>query len=157
WGGTAMTGACAAPSPPEEARSSTQALTPTFVQVAAATPQQSQATVTLALPQAQQAGDLNAVAVGWNDTTQPISPVSDANGNTYHLAASTVRGTGVSQAIYYAANVKGGSNTVTVTFSGAAAFVDLRVAEYAGLAGTVDATAGGSGSASSATSGSLTA
>jgi hypothetical protein len=145
-----------APSPPEEVRPSVQALTPAFVQVAAATPQQSQATVAVTLPQAQQAGDLNAVAVGWNDTTQTISSVTDANGNVYQLAAPIVRGTGLSQAIYYAANIKGGSNTVTVTFSGAAVFVDLRVAEYTGLAGTVDAKASGAGSAATATSGSFT-
>src|SRR4029077_7860058 len=40
-----------------------------FVQVARGTPQSSQISVKVSYPQAQTAGDLNLVAVGWNDTS----------------------------------------------------------------------------------------
>ena len=39
----------------------------------------------------------------------------------------------MSQAIYYASDIKGGSNVVTVAFDQPAMYVDLRVAEYSGL------------------------
>ena len=39
------------------------------------------------------------------------------------------------QSIYYAANIAGGSNTVTVTFSQAAAYPDIRILEYRGVIG----------------------
>ncbi len=51
------------------------------------------------------------------------------------------------QSIYYAKNIAGGSNTVTVTFNQAATFVDVRVLEYSGLdtASPLDVTAGAAG------------
>ena len=45
-------------------------------------------------------------------------------------------GGGLSQAIYYAANVKAapaGSNTITVNFNTAVNFADVRILEYSGL------------------------
>ena len=47
----------------------------------------------------------------------------------------TARGAGLSQAIYYAKNIKAaaaGTNTVTVTFNTATPYVDARL-EYSGL------------------------
>jgi len=72
-----------------------------------------------------------------------------------------IRGTGISQAIYYTANIKAsaaGANTVTVTFDTAAAIVDLRITEYSGLASTnpVDVTTSASGTSTTANSGSVT-
>src|SRR6202008_4071972 len=64
-------------------------------------------------------------------------------------------GTGMRQSIYYAANIAGGTNTVTVTFSQAAAFPDIRILEYRGVT-VLDVTAGASGSSTSASSGSAT-
>ena len=51
---------------------------------------------------------------------------------------------GLQQSIYYAANIRAGSNTVTVTFSQAAAYPDMRILEYRGVT-TLDVTAGASG------------
>jgi len=132
-----------------------------FVQVNAATPQASQSTVTVPYVQAQGAGDLNVVAVGFNDGTTTITSVTDSAGNSYQLAAPLTRGSGLSQAVYYAKNIKAataGSNVVTVQFSGAAAFPDVRVAEYAGLdtVSPLDTTASASGSGATASSGNLT-
>jgi hypothetical protein len=62
------------------------------------------------------------------------------------------------QSIYYAKNIGGGSNTVTVKFNQAAAYPDVRILEYSGLDPTnpLDVTAGASGSGTSASSGSAT-
>ncbi len=98
-----------------------------FVQVAAATPQSPVATVPVTYPGAQTQGNLNVVVVGWNDTTSTVQSVHDSAGNTYSLAVGPTSGTGLRESIYYAANIVGGSNTVTVTFSQAAAFPDVRV------------------------------
>jgi len=122
-----------------------------FVQVASATPQSSQTSVKVSYPQAQTAGDLNLVAVGWNDTSATVQSVTDSLGNSYVLAAGPVKGTSLTQSIYYAKNILGGTNTVTVTFSKAAIFPDVRVLEYKGLstASPVDVTAGASGTSGS--------
>ena len=126
-----------------------------FGQVAAATPQSSTATVTIAYPGAQTAGDLNIVVVGWNDTTAAVSTVKDSAGNTYNLAIGPTTGTALQQSIYYAANIAGGSNTVTVTFNQAAAYPDVRILEYRGVT-TLDAKVGASGSSAAPSSGSAT-
>ena len=118
-----------------------------FAQVASATPQSSVASVKVAYPQAQIAGDLNLVVVGWNDTSTTVQSVTDSLGNPYALAAGPVKGTALSQSIYYAKNILGGSNSVTATFNKAAAFPDIRILEYKGLSTTapLDVTAGASG------------
>ena len=81
--------------------------------------------------------------------------MKDSAGNTYSLAIGPTSGTGLQQSIYYAANIAGGSNTVTVTFSQAAAYPDVRILEYRGVT-TLDVTAGASGSSASASSGAAT-
>ena len=129
-----------------------------FVQVNAAAPQTASASVSVIYPAAQIAGDLNIVAVGWNDTTSTVSSVTDSRGNTYALAIGPTTGTGLRQSIYYAKNIAAGSNTVTVAFNKAAAFVDVRVLEYSGLdtLNPLDTTAGAVGSGTAASSGAAT-
>ena len=110
---------------------------PAFVQVSAATPQTSQSSVGVTFAGAQTAGNTNVVAIGWNNATSTITSVTDSAGNTYQLAVPTARGTGVSQATYYAPNIKAaaaGTNTVTATFNTATPYVDVRALEYSGLA-----------------------
>ena len=126
-----------------------------FEQVAAATPQSATATVSVTYPAAQTAGDLNIVVVGWNDTTATVQSVKDSAGNTYSLAIGPTSGSGLQQSIYYAPNIVAGSNTVTVTFSQAAAYPDVRILEYRGVT-ALDVTAGASGSSASANSGAAT-
>jgi hypothetical protein len=125
-----------------------------FVQVAAATPQSSQA-VAVTYPRTQTAGNLNIIVVGWNDTTASVQSVRDSAGNAYSLAIGPTGGTALRQSIYYTKNIKGGSTTVTVTFSQAAYYPDIRILEYAGVS-TLDKTAGASGNSSTANSGSVT-
>jgi hypothetical protein len=108
-----------------------------FVQYNTATPQTAQATVKVIYTAAQTLGNLNVVFVGWDDATATVSSVTDTAGNTYSLAANPVVQSGnASQVVYYAKNIFGaaaGANTVTVTFSVAANYPDVRIAEYSGL------------------------
>ena len=124
-----------------------------FVQVASATPQTSQTSVKVSYSLAQTAGDLNLVAVGWNDTSATVQSVTDSLGNSYALATGPLQGTALTQSIYYAKNILAGSNTVTVTFSKAAVFPDVRILEYKGLNTTapLDVTAGAIGTSGSNT------
>ena len=62
-------------------------------------------TVRVSYPAAELASDTNVVIVGWRDATSTISSVADTAGNHYQVAAAVARGSGLSQAIYYAANV----------------------------------------------------
>ena len=126
-----------------------------FGQVASATPQSPTASVPATFPAAQTAGDLNIVVVGWNDTTAAVQSVKDSAGNTYALAIGPTAGTALQQSIYYASNIVGGSNTVTVTFNQAAAYPDIRILEYRGVT-TLDAKAGASGNSTTASSGAAT-
>ncbi len=126
-----------------------------FAQVASATPQSSTASVSVTYPAAQTSGDMNVVVVGWNDTTATVQSVKDSAGNTYKLALGPTEGTALQQSIYYAADIVSGGNTVTVTFSAAAAFPDVRILEYRGVT-AVDVTAGASGNSASASSGAAT-
>jgi hypothetical protein len=121
---------------------------PAFKQVASATPQTAQSSVAVSFANAEQAGDLNVIAVGWNANVDIVS-VADSSGNSYNVAAPTITGNGKSQAIYYATQVSAGPDVVTVTFSGPANYVDLRLAEYAGVS-TLDAAGSATGTTGTA-------
>ncbi len=133
-----------------------------FVQVAAADPQAPSSTVTVKYATAQAAGDLNVIVVGWNDTTSTVTSVIDTAGNKYALAVGpTVYPGLLTQSIYYAPNIAAaaaGTNSVTVTFSAAAAYPDIRILEYSGVdtAALVDASAAAAGTAATHDSGALT-
>ena len=109
-------------------------------------------------PSAQTAGNLNVVAVMWGDTTSTVSSVTDSKGNTYALAVGPTKATGLTSAIYYAKNIAGGSNTVTVTFNQTAGYPNVNVLEYSGLdtANPLDVTAAATGTGTTANSGSAT-
>ncbi len=132
-----------------------------FVQQAYSVPT-SGSSVTVTLPSAQAAGNLNVVVVGWNDTTRSVQSVTDSKGNAYVRAVGpTALAGAATQSIYYAKNIAGaaaGANTVTVTFDGTANYPDIRVAEYAGLdpVNPFDGGVGASGSALTSDSGSFT-
>jgi hypothetical protein len=131
-----------------------------LVQAAAVTPQSPQTQATLTFASAQVAGDTNIIVIGWSDATSNIVSITDSAGNVYQLAAPTTRGSAVSQAIYYASNIKAaaaGSNTLTVTFNTSAQYIDLRAAEYSGLAANpVDVTASATGTSATASTAAVT-
>jgi hypothetical protein len=130
---------------------------PKFIQQNYATPQTPQGQVAVAYSSAQTSGNANLLAIGWNDTTASITSVNDSAGNLYHAAIPTFRGSGMSQAIYYATNISAGTNTVTVMFDQPATFVDLRATEYSNLSPTnvFDAGNSATGSSANADSGSV--
>ncbi|MCU1240423.1 MAG: hypothetical protein JWO71_1149 [Candidatus Acidoferrum typicum] len=134
----------------------------TFVQGNFATPQSSPTSVTVTFTAAQIAGDLNVVVIGWNNSTATLSGVTDTLGNPYTQAlAPTVQSGTASQVIYYAKNIvaaAAGANQVTVTFSGPAAFPDVRVLEYAGIdtVSPLDVAIGAQGNNASSSSGAVT-
>src|SRR5579862_2225234 len=129
-----------------------------FVQVNSGTPQSSTSSVTVAFPSAQTQGNLNIVVIGWNDTTTTVQSITDSLGNTYTLAVGPTKGTSLTQSIYYAKDILGGSNSVTVTFSAPAEFPDVRILEYTGADTTspLDVSASALGNSASANSGSAT-
>lgn len=122
------------------------------------TPTASLSTVSVVLPTSQVAGNTNVVAVGWADTAHTVSSLTDTRGNIYTLIVgpTSIAGTvAASQSLYYAKNIAGGANTVTVTFNAATAFPDLRVIEYAGLdkVNPLDAKAAATGTGTTGNSG----
>src|SRR5262249_46040085 len=131
---------------------------PLFVQQAYTCPQTPQDQVIVDYDSAQTAGNLNILAIGWNDQGASITSVTDSAGNTYQVAVPMFRGGGLSQAIYYATNIVSGPNTVTVKFDIPAKYVDLRVTEYSGLShdNPFDAGASASGTGELADSGPVT-
>src|ERR1051326_5949618 len=113
------------------------AAAPAFVQVASAIPQSTAvSSVVVKYKSAQTSGNTNVVIVGWNDTIANVNTVTDTSGNSYALAVGPTAGKGVTQSIYYATNIAAagaGLNTVTVKFTNAAAYPDVRILEYSGI------------------------
>ncbi len=133
-----------------------------FVQGNYAVPSTSVSSVPVTFTGAQTAGNTNIVAMGWTDATSTINSVTDTKGNTYSLAIGPTRQSGLqSLAIYVASNIAAataGSNTVTVAFSAAVPWADVRVLEYSGLASSnpLDGTVGAVGTGTTSNSGTLT-
>jgi hypothetical protein len=79
----------------------------------------------------QIAGDLNVVIVGW--AAAPDVVITDDRNNVYQVAQTARTQNSVGQTIYYAENIAGGPNKVSVAFQGGSAtFPDIRILEYAG-------------------------
>lgn len=133
-----------------------------FVQVAAATPQTDSVNVSVTYAMAQTAGDFDIVVVGWNDTVAQVTSVGDSSGNLYSRAVGpTTESTDLSQSIYYSPNIRAaaaGGNVVTVTFSPAAQYADVRVVEYLGIAAAnpLDQTSQGNGVSAAASAPAVT-
>ena len=113
---------------------------------------------TLAFASSNTAGNWIAVVIRAGGSSAQVLTVSDSNGNTYHQAFEFgTTANPISMAIYYAENINGGANTVTVsdTVSGPLRFVIL---EYSGVAtsNSLDLASTGQGLSTSPNSGSLT-
>jgi hypothetical protein len=130
----------------------------TFVQITTATPSGSASTASATFSQAQGAGDLIVVVVGWvAGANVAVTQVGDTIGNGYTTAAAPTHiSAGLTQSIFYAKGIAAaaaGANTVTVTLSAAGSPLDLSAAEYAGLdpVTPLDTSAGYGGRSNSAT------
>src|SRR5215831_1845372 len=110
---------------------------------------------TLAFPAANTAGNWLAVAIRAGLGNE-VFTVTDSRGNTYRKAVQfTEPGDNTSLAIFYAENVAGGANTVTVSDSLAAATLRVALFEYSGVAAvnSLDATSTAQGANSTPASG----
>src|SRR6202522_4515655 len=95
------------------------------------------------------AGDLIMVAFDYDTNTVPSS-VTDSQGNTFTQVGSQLTSPGATRSVvYYAKNIKGGADTVTVNLSGTSAWLELYLSEYTGVNQTnpIDVQAGAAGSA----------
>jgi hypothetical protein len=114
------------------------------------------ASVRLAFPSANTAGNLILAFVRMSSTSQTVS-VTDTIGNVYIDAVrQTQTSDGHQLHLFYAKNVAGGPNTVTATFSGTNNHPWLAIYEYHGLstASPLDRTSAAQGSSSAVSSGS---
>ena len=128
-----------------------------FVQQATANPSSS-SQVSQSFISAETAGDLNVIVVSAADPTSNVTSITDTQGNTYTLAVGPTRTANLSQWIYYAADVKAGTDTITAHFNQTANFPEIRMLEYAGADTTnpFDQAAGAVGTGSTPNSGSVT-
>jgi len=104
------------------------------------------------------AGDLIMVAFDYDTNTVPSS-VTDSQGNTFTQVGSQLTSPGATRSVvYYAKNIKGGADTVTVNLSGTSAWLELYLSEYTGVNQTnpIDVQAGAAGSAGAVSSGNAT-
>jgi hypothetical protein len=127
------------------------------VQLGSALLKTSATSLSLTFPQAQNAGDLIVLAVGWTDSSQVVMSVADTAGNTYAQAVPlTTYSPDLSQVIYYAAGIKAAAtNKITVTMNASTPSLDLRALEFAGLH-ALDVKAAATGKASATSSGNAT-
>ena len=116
------------------------------------------ATLGLYLPNNTVAGDLIMVGFDFNSNATPLS-VTDSLGNTFTQVGTQLASPGGARsAVYYAKNIKGGPDTVTVKLSAACTSIKLYLTEYFGMNPTspIDAQAGATGSAGTVSSGDAT-
>ena len=94
----------------------------------------STSSLSLAFTSNNTAGNLIIVYADISGTSgASVSTVSDARGNTYTSAVGPIsNGTDYQFQVWYAKNIPGGSNTVTITYS-IAVTNDVGIAEYSGL------------------------
>ena len=104
------------------------------------------------------AGNFIAVAIRGGLSSSQVSTVKDSNGNTYNKATQIgFTASAVTSAIYYAENIKGGANTVTVSMT-VNAPLRFAILEYSGVAtsNSLDTTAAATGTGKVASSGNTT-
>jgi PKD repeat protein len=112
--------------------------------------------LSLSFPANTAAGDLILVAFD-HDTTSPPSSVTDSQGNVFiAVAGALTTPNGKRSRVYYAKNIKGGADTVTVNLSANSGWLELYLTEYTGVdrSNPIDAQAGATGHAGSVSSGS---
>ena len=100
------------------------------------------------------AGNLLVVGVDWEVAN--LASISDGQGNTFtQIGTDGVTPNGTKVRLYYARNIRGGAETVTVTMTGSDPVLQLYVAEYAGadITNPLDVTVMASGAGSTVSSG----
>jgi len=143
------------PGPGARAFASTAATSVSFVQSTATAVAGQALSVPFAAPTT--AGNLVVVAFDYTNTT--FTSITDSQGNAFTQVGSEVSSPGgAATRMYYAKNIKGGSETITVSLGGTTSSVEVYIAEYSGAdpGSPLDGSAQSSGNTGSrATSGSL--
>ena len=143
--------------PPCTVALSATTATPSFVQATASAAHGTPTTLSLAFPSNTQAGDLLLVAFDYDSSVTPTS-VTDSQGDVFTEVGSQLRSPGGALSrVYYAKNIKGGADTVTVTLSASSSYLEVYLSEYSGINTTnpIDAEVGASGNAGAVSSGSV--
>jgi chitodextrinase len=129
-----------------------------FFQVAANSAPGSASTLSLSFLKNTVAGDLILVAFDFATSATPSS-VTDSQGNVFtEVGAQLTSPSGVLSRVYYAKNIKGGADTVTVNLTANSGWIELYLTEYSGVDPTnpIDGQAGASGNAGAVSSGKVT-
>jgi len=103
-------------------------------------------------------GNFIVAVVAW-EGSGTLSSVTDTAGNAYTLRTERRQVGAVAIQIAYAKNITGNaSNSVTANFTGTIGFSSIRALQYSGIdtSAPADVEAGGNGSSTAATSGSVT-
>jgi hypothetical protein len=80
-------------------------------------------------------GHSNVVAIGWSGSGFDVASVTDSENNRYSIAQATTTGPGLSQAIFFAPEVRAlRPDVVTVAMTGAPPLVLIRMYELKGVA-----------------------
>jgi hypothetical protein len=129
-----------------------------FVQVADRSAR-SVSALTQALSSNTTVGDLLVVTIR-HDPTVSVSSVADSQGNTFAAVSGSATGSSASGNLdtYYAKNIVGGADTVTVKLNASADIADIFVSEYSGAdtSSPLDAATGAGGSGTVGNSGPVT-
>lgn len=129
-----------------------------FVQTVSTAAPNNSNSLSLAFKNKTVAGNLILVAIDFMKSV-PLSSLSDSQGNTWTQVGTQLNSpNGIGSRIYYANNIKGGSDTVTVTLSGTSTYLEMYLTEYAGLnqANPIDAQTGTTGTGGTVSSGNIT-
>jgi hypothetical protein len=121
-----------------------------FVQIGGDNPNLPQATVDVTMPQPETGCDLNVVHIAWGTTFSGIASVTDDLGNSYERATQDSYA-----AVYFAAAIVGGPNTIHVAFNAPSDSFDVRVIEYEGVGG-LDASTSATGAGMTMAAGPVT-
>jgi hypothetical protein len=134
--------------------------TPVFVQSEAQGPGVG-SSASITLPSASQSGNFTVVSFVVEPQTLSVANVSDSKGNTYFLAIGPTPISDWGELYtYYASNIIGGGDpiTITISFSGPCQYETVYAAEYSGIkaSGPLDQIASSYGSSAVLDSGSRT-
>ncbi len=129
-----------------------------FVQASSGATSGAAAALSLTLPSNTVPGDVLLIGFDF-DTSASFSSITDSQGNIFFQAGSQLTSPGGARSrLYYAPNVKGGADTITISFNANSSFIEVYAAEYSGAdpSSPIDGQAGAAGSANSVSSGAAT-
>jgi hypothetical protein len=129
-----------------------------FVQAVANAASGTGRSLSLSFPNNTVAGDL--IMVGFDFATSATVPsVTDSQVNSFTQVGTQLTSPGGARSVvFFAKNIKGGADTVTVNLTANSAYLEVYLSEYSGVDQTnpIDAQAGASGNAGAVSSGNAT-